>query len=128
MTYATQRTWYDHQPRPHDPSKYGRSPGIAKHLSTPEAFHVVTQLRENNRPLPAGTAPVGIGLGHAHELYRMRTMSHLYDERDVEVLIDLERIRARSTGHLLADCHRCKTTAQVTPDADACPTCGTEYE
>jgi len=124
MTYTTTRTWYDHAPRPVVQARYPRI-NVSKHYSTPEALPV-------GAPRPAHVDPVGrfdpigLGLGHAGEIYRMRTLPHLYDERDVESALDLERATAMRTGHLLADCHTCKATLHVTADTDACTSCGTE--
>lgn len=64
---------------------------------------------------------------NALELYRMRTKSHLYDEWQVDLAMDLARATAVRTGTLVADCHTCKSSRHVTDDATACPLCHTAY-
>lgn len=92
---------------------------LARHYSTPEALPTGHR-RTHDRRHPIGTAtPIGLAMGHAAELYRMRTQSHLYDEQHVEATLDLERIRVAPL--LLADCHRCAATIPVTTDTDTCP-------
>lgn len=103
----------------HDPARYGPPVSISRHLDGPDALPTGTR-RTHDRRHPIGTAtPIGMAMGHASELYRMRTQSHLYDERDVDFALDLERERIAPL--LLADCHRCAATIPVTPDTDACP-------
>lgn len=91
---------------------------IARHYSTPEALPTGAR-RTHDRRHPIGTAtPIGL-IDRGAELYRMRTQSHLYDERDVELALDLEREAVAPL--LLADCHRCLATHAVTSDTDTCP-------
>jgi hypothetical protein len=126
MYTSTTRSW-DRAPRPIVQARYPAPRSLDRHRSTPEALKVVTSFPDNDRRHRIGSVTsIGFGMSRASELYRMRTMPHLYDERDVESALDLERDIVRRSGHLLADCHRCRATLHVTDDTDACPTCGTE--
>lgn len=106
-----------------DTTKYPPRVSVERYLDGPDALPLATTPTVNDKRLPAGTPSIGFGITGAHELYRTRTMSHLYDEWMVEFVIDQARDTARSQGLVLADCHRCRLTQAVDFDADACPTC-----
>jgi hypothetical protein len=108
----------------YDTTKYGPPTRMDRHLSGPDAIPVGQPRTQRRTRSGAG---LGFGLGSAGELYRMRTQSHLYDERDLDVALDLEHDVAKRCGRLLADCHACKGTFHVLPDTDRCPTCRTEF-
>lgn len=129
------RAWDDRHRTPYPLRSYTaeqlgtRDVDTRRMMSTPEAFNigVRTVMRPGVRGVTMHDSPHLTAIAQARELYTLRTQSHLYDDWQVEHACDLARTAALRTGRLIADCHGCRTTQAVTPDAVACPTCGRGY-
>lgn len=105
----------------HQPAQPAPRVSLARHLSSPEALPGILTARPHTPVTTPGGVPIGFGLTHEHEIYRMRTRPELYDERDLEAAFDLRDLQVPDDMWDW-DCARCRMAVITEPGAP-CPMC-----